>query len=164
MKNTLILVAMVAVVFGFAACGYAQMTQEIAAQPSIAAATAAYHETIYLKINKPRTLIEQQNAEEAKAQPYFNTPADKMGGGIINLTTFWLDVPRTISQDSQEHSLFYGMTIGFFRGLAESVMRGSSGAIDAVTFGLPPYDKPTMHPVYTVRNPQEGLRINILSW
>lgn len=164
MKQVLIFVMALLVTAFVVASSFAQMVQEAVTQPTIAAATAAYHETIYLKVSKPRTLIEQQNAQDAKVKPYLNTPVDKMGEGIINLTTFWLDVPRTISQDSQEHSFFYGMTIGFFRGIAESIKRGSSGAIDAATFSLPPYNKPVMRPLYTVSNPQEGLRINILSW
>lgn len=98
--------------------------------------------------------------KEADSAPW----ADKMGTGVINSTTFWADVPRNISQVSEDDNLLAGLTWGFGKGLVSGIARGVSGAVDIATFSLPPYDKPLMEAEYKVENPNDGFKVDLLKW
>jgi putative exosortase-associated protein (TIGR04073 family) len=95
---------------------------------------------------------------------YRDTPVEKISEGIVNTTTSWADVPAKIAEVSEKDNIFLGATLGFGEGIVSGVARGTSGVIDMVTFGLPPYDKPLMEPQYKVTNPDEGFKIDILRW
>jgi len=71
----------------------------------------------------------------------------KLGDGLVNLLTGWMEIPRQIDISSKSDSPTYGVVQGLIRGIAYTILRTGSGALDAVTFFVPPYDKPLMQPV-----------------
>lgn len=84
--------------------------------------------------------------------------------GIINSVTFWTDLPKEIGATAEADNLLAGLTFGLGRGLIVSAARGMSGVYDMATFGIPPYNKPAMKPAYTVKKPENGLKIKLLEW
>ncbi|MFH0855830.1 MAG: exosortase system-associated protein, TIGR04073 family [Candidatus Omnitrophota bacterium] len=96
---------------------------------------------------------------------YANSPVSKAGDGTLNAVSAWVDIPRGISEETQDSNLFLGLTIGLGKGLVTGVKREAAGIVDVATCGFPPYDKPLMAPEYKVNNPdQNGLKLKILSW
>lgn len=98
------------------------------------------------------------------SESYVNTPVEKMGVGIINTTTSWADVPQKVAEVSERDNIFLGVTLGLGEGIVTGVARGASGIADVATFGLAPYDKPSIEPVYKVENPNEGFKIDLFKW
>lgn len=73
-------------------------------------------------------------------------PVNKLGKGINNLLTGWLELPRQITITTKEDGIKQGLTYGFINGLAYTIVRTVAGAIDAALFIVPPFDKPLMEP------------------
>ena len=76
------------------------------------------------------------------------TPATKLGNGLTNLFTGWVEIPNHISEVSNERDMLAGITIGAIEGSVYAVGRTAAGALDTVTFVFPSYDKPIMEPLY----------------
>ncbi|MCQ9206369.1 MAG: exosortase system-associated protein, TIGR04073 family [Omnitrophica bacterium] len=72
-------------------------------------------------------------------------PVNKLGKGINNLLTGWLELPRQITISSKEEGV-KGLPYGFINGLANMIVRTVAGAIDTALFIVPPFDKPLMEP------------------
>ena len=72
-------------------------------------------------------------------------PVNKLGKGINNLVTGWLELPRQITISCKEEGI-NGLTYGFVNGLAYTIVRTVAGGIDAALFIVPPYDKPLIEP------------------
>ncbi len=89
----------------------------------------------------------------------------KASNGVINMATFWTDVPRKIGDVTEEDDLLAGCTIGLGEGLAWSAARGISGIYEAATFPIYANEEPLMKPAYKVSNPEkEGFKIKLLQW
>jgi len=73
-------------------------------------------------------------------------PVNKLGKGINNLLTGWLELPRQINIVTKEDGIKQGLTYGFISGLAHMIFRTVAGAIDAALFIVPPFDKPLVEP------------------
>lgn len=73
---------------------------------------------------------------------------DKLGRGLINGATGWMEYPKQIVETSKEHNIAVGLTWGQIKGVAYGVARTGLGVYDTGTFYLPPYDKPVMEPKY----------------
>ncbi len=67
-------------------------------------------------------------------------PVDKLGRGTVNVLTGWLEVPKTIYEDSVAHNPIFGGTFGLLHGVAGAIYRAGAGLIDIVTAPFPPYD------------------------
>jgi putative exosortase-associated protein (TIGR04073 family) len=76
------------------------------------------------------------------------TPVTKLGNGIGNMLSGWMEIPRHVKERSQEKNWFYGITYGTVEGTGYGVVRTAAGGLDTVTFVFPPYDKPIMEPIY----------------
>jgi putative exosortase-associated protein (TIGR04073 family) len=148
------------------------LTVDVQAQIEEAGASASILRNVYLdrgerlqpKVDTSRfsDFLKEVNRPR---DDYRNFPTNKMGIGVINATTSWTDIPREVSRVSQEENIVSGMTLGFGEGVVSTVKRGSAGAIDVATFGLPPYDEPLLEPEYKVKNPdEEGFRIQLMKW
>ena len=98
--------------------------------------------------------------------PYIGTPVEKTGDGLINVATFWTDVPRQMIRTTEEEdSMLIGYTWGFGKGVLAGFTRGAAGVVDTATLGtLPPEDKPLMKPAYKVDNPNEEFKIKLVRW
>ena len=75
-------------------------------------------------------------------------PLHKLGRGIVNLATSWIEVPKAIHEESKASNPFIGLTYGAIKGAGECVIRTGAAAYDAGTFILPKYDKPLLKPEY----------------
>lgn len=77
-----------------------------------------------------------------------DTPVEKLERGVINMTTFWMEIPAEVAKVSKEQDPAAGLTSGLVNGVAISLVRVISGIYDTVTFPFSPYDKPVMRPEY----------------
>ncbi|MDP2940717.1 MAG: exosortase system-associated protein, TIGR04073 family [Candidatus Omnitrophota bacterium] len=156
MKKLLVLICALAIFIPLDLYAQAGLTPTVTLEPIQVKTPAPKKEALYLRgINAPLP----DNGF------YNDSPANKMGLGVTNLATAWLDITAGVADETKENNVLSGLTFGFGRGLASAFARGSAGLIDILTAGLPPYDEPIVEPEYKVNNPQrEGFRIVIFSW
>jgi len=73
----------------------------------------------------------------AMAHEYPTKIGEKLGNGVANIVTGFVEIPKTMIVTSRSDGIAYGMTNGFFVGLVHAVGRTVSGAIDVATFVVP---------------------------
>ena len=83
---------------------------------------------------------------------YEKSPINKLGRGLMNTLTCFLEVPGEIYEESKEKDPFVGVTWGLVRGTCTALMRGLSGVYDVATFIIPPYNRPLMQPEYAIQS------------
>ena len=72
------------------------------------------------------------------AQPAFaQDPIHKLGRGVVNVLTSWIEIPKQFSLGLQESNPMTGMLWGLLKGGAYTILRIDTGAYEAVTFPLP---------------------------
>jgi len=83
-------------------------------------------------------------SNSAFAAQYPDKVVDKLGNGIANAVTGFVEIPKTMNIVTHRDGVLHGMTIGLFTGLANSIGRTLSGAFDIATFFVPttPFVKP----------------------
>jgi putative exosortase-associated protein (TIGR04073 family) len=74
------------------------------------------------------------------------TPITKLGNGLNNVLTGWIEVPEQIYEVSKEENPFVGLTYGAVKGSGYCAGRTSAGALDVGLFVFPEYDKPIVEP------------------
>ncbi len=117
------------------------------------------------------SLLVSANAEEVQAPVtdygyaidtdnihYENSPVNKLGRGIINTATCWAEVPASIAKVSKQTDPFVGATLGTVEGVFTGILRGITGIFDAVTFVIPPYNKPMMEPEYALKSADDRMK------
>ncbi len=62
---------------------------------------------------------------------------EKLGAGLANIATGFVEIPKTIYVSGKENGAFYGATAGFMTGMVHMLGRTMFGAIDLVTFMIP---------------------------
>jgi putative exosortase-associated protein (TIGR04073 family) len=75
----------------------------------------------------------------------------KLGRGIVNIATGWVELPKNIYDTSVDtNNPLMGITYGTLKGLGMTVVRTGAGAFDTVTFLFPvPQDyKPILEPEF----------------
>lgn len=83
-----------------------------------------------------------------------NTDIDKiftkLGRGIVNVLTGWVEIPRNIAKEWRRTDPFTGTVIGLFRGLGWAVARTFAGFYEIISFPFPvPRNyEPVMQPEY----------------
>jgi len=87
---------------------------------------------------------------------YDKTPINKLGRGVANITTFYLEVPASMFRVSKEKGELVGFTLGFFQGTLTSLLRLTAGLYDTVTFVIPSYSKPLMQPEYATESLEQA--------
>jgi putative exosortase-associated protein (TIGR04073 family) len=80
--------------------------------------------------------------------PFARTPLNKLGRGLMNTATFYLELPAAIWDVSAKREFISGWTMGTLEGMLISLVRLGTGLFDAATFLIPPYNKPLMLPEY----------------
>jgi len=70
-------------------------------------------------------------------EDYPRNVGEKLGNGIANIVTGFVEIPKTMIVTSNNDGVAYGVTNGFFIGLVHAVGRTVSGAIDVATFVVP---------------------------
>jgi putative exosortase-associated protein (TIGR04073 family) len=80
----------------------------------------------------------QSHADDMSRQ---NTQADqmmhKLGRGIVNLFTGFVEVPKNIAREWRKTDPFTGLVLGFIKGAGWGLSRTAAGAYEIVTFPLP---------------------------
>ena len=98
--------------------------------------------------------VSQQSAPAAPVYTssntgYQNTPVNKLGRGVSNILTFYLEIPASMLQTCKCHGdSFASLLTGTLKGVVTALYRGFTGVCDTLTFFAPPYDKPLMQPEY----------------
>jgi putative exosortase-associated protein (TIGR04073 family) len=83
-----------------------------------------------------------------------NTDIDKiftkLGRGVVNVLTGWVEIPRNIAKEWRRTDPFTGTVIGLFRGLGWAVARTFAGFYEIISFPFPvPRNyEPIMQPEY----------------
>lgn len=81
----------------------------------------------------------------------------KLGRGLINLISGWVEIPMRMDETSKRSSLGSGMTWGLLRGAGHGFVRTAGGAYEVVTFPFPapPDYQPIMRPEYVFTPAEE---------
>ncbi len=82
----------------------------------------------------------------AMAESYPSKITNKLGNGIANVVTGFVEIPKTMMVISKRKGPAYGLTAGFATGVFHAVGRTLIGAGDVATFLIP--TKPLVHPKY----------------
>jgi len=77
------------------------------------------------------------SSQVAMAQSYPYASGEKFVGGITNVVTGFVELPKNMINATEERGLPYGMTVGFATGIMHTVGRTLVGALDLVTFMIP---------------------------
>lgn len=90
--------------------------------------------------------------------PYESKPINKLERGVINIATFWMELPAEVAKVTKEQDPAAGVTIGAVNGVITSAVRGLTGIYDTFTFFLPSYTKPAMKPEYAWKAADDKIR------
>ncbi len=89
---------------------------------------------------------------------YNQTPINKLERGIINMATFWLELPAEVAKVSKEQDPAAGATVGVVNGVCTSAVRGATAIYDTATFFVPSYTKPAIKPEYAWKAADDKIR------
>ena len=89
---------------------------------------------------------------------YNKSPINKLERGVINLATFWLELPAEVAKVSVEQDPAAGVTIGVVNGVFTSAVRAGTAIYDTATFFIPSYSKPAMKPEYAWKSADDKIR------
>ena len=71
------------------------------------------------------------------AQGYAQDPAKKLGRGLANILTGWVELPKNIYDTSVEDNPLSGLTVGLAKGVGMTIVRTGAGVYETVTFPFP---------------------------
>lgn len=89
---------------------------------------------------------------------FTETPVNKLERGVINLVTFWMEIPAEVAKVSKEQDPAAGFTVGVVNGTIISAVRGVSGVYDTATFPVASYSKPAVKPEYAWQAADEKIK------
>ena len=77
-------------------------------------------------------------------------PFTKLGRGVANTLTGWVELPKNIYKTSVEDNALAGLTLGLARGAGMTIVRTGAGIYEIATFPfpLPENYKPILEPEY----------------
>ena len=81
---------------------------------------------------------------------YAQDPFTKLGRGVANTLTGWVELPKNIYSTSVEDNALAGITLGLAKGLGMGLVRTGAGIFEVLTFPfpLPENYKPILEPEY----------------
>jgi putative exosortase-associated protein (TIGR04073 family) len=82
--------------------------------------------------------------ERYGSRSYTGTVGEKFGIGFSNAATGWVEIPKTMYVSSLQEGLASGLTLGFFKGIVNTLGRTFMGVADMTTFMIP--TKPMITP------------------
>ena len=83
-------------------------------------------------------------------------PIHKMGRGVVNVLTGWIEIPKQIRLGSQGTNPVTGAGYGLLKGASLTLLRGGVGLFEALTFPIP-YPK-------DFGSPYEPMELNDYAW
>src|SRR3990167_8838054 len=63
---------------------------------------------------------------------YAQDPAKKLGRGLANILTGWIELPKNIYDTSVEDNPLAGLTIGLAKGIGMTIVRTGAGIYEVV--------------------------------
>jgi putative exosortase-associated protein (TIGR04073 family) len=87
-------------------------------------------------------------------QCFAQDPAKKLGRGLANILTGWVELPKNIYETSVEENVLSGLTMGLAKGIGMTIVRTGAGVYETVTFPFPiPEDyQPVLEPEFVFNN------------
>lgn len=85
-------------------------------------------------------LLSTGSAYAESEQSYLSGVGSKLGQGLANTATGFIEIPKNIINISHEQNAFVGMTWGLLRGVMETVGRTTVGAAELITAPIPSND------------------------
>ncbi len=81
---------------------------------------------------------------------FADDPFTKLGRGVANTLTGWVELPKNIYNTSVQDNAFAGITLGLAKGAGMTLVRTGAGIYEIATFPFPlPTDyKPILEPEY----------------
>ena len=81
---------------------------------------------------------------------FASDPFTKLGRGVANTLTGWVELPKNIYKTSVDENAFAGMTLGVAKGAGMTIVRTGAGIFEIATFPfpLPENYKPILEPEY----------------
>jgi putative exosortase-associated protein (TIGR04073 family) len=83
-------------------------------------------------------------------------PIHKIGRGVVNVLTGWIELPKQMHLGSQQENPVTGVGRGLLKGAGLTVLRGGVGVYEAVTFPIP-YPK-------DFASPYESMELRDYAW
>lgn len=77
------------------------------------------------------------SSQAIAADSYLVNSSQKLGSGIVNAATGFMELPKNIVLTSQNEGPLYGITLGTANGILHAVGRSLIGILDAATFFIP---------------------------
>lgn len=68
---------------------------------------------------------------------YAQDPFTKLGRGVANALTGWVEIPKNVYSTSVEDNAFAGMTLGLAKGAGMTIVRMGAGLYEVATFPFP---------------------------
>ena len=90
------------------------------------------------------------------ASVWAQDPIHKMGRGVVNVLTGWIEIPKQIHLGSEEENPVMGIGAGVLNGAGLPLLRAGVGIYEALTFPIP-YPK-------DYASPYEQMEINDYAW
>ncbi len=85
-----------------------------------------------------------QASEDITTDVYFSRAGIKILGGVANVATGWMELPKNISIWNQKNNnILSDFTEGVLWGVVHTAGRTASGAVDLATFWLPTFPTPS---------------------
>ena len=81
---------------------------------------------------------------------FANDAFTKLGRGVANVLTGWVEIPKNVYNVSVEENALTGATLGLAKGAGMTIVRTGAGIFEIATFPFPlPQDyKPILEPEY----------------
>lgn len=78
------------------------------------------------------------------------SPTTKLGRGLANIITGWVEIPKRIAETSNTEGMAAGLTWGLLRGMGHGFVRTAAGFYEFFTFPFPapPDYEPVIQPEY----------------
>ena len=83
-------------------------------------------------------------------------PIHKVGRGVVNVLTGWIEVPKQLHMGAQEENPVVGIGQGLLKGVSLTVLRLGTGIFEALTFPIP-YPK-------NFASPYEQMALSDYAW
>jgi putative exosortase-associated protein (TIGR04073 family) len=85
-------------------------------------------------------LLLTESAYAGHEQSYLSSVGCKLGQGLANTATGFIEIPKNIINISHEQNIFVGLSWGLLRGVIQTVSRTTVGATELITFPIPSKD------------------------
>jgi putative exosortase-associated protein (TIGR04073 family) len=108
--------------------------------------------TLMLVLSAGSAFATSSDADVARQQTDFGKMLHKLGRGVTNVFTCWVEVPRQISTEWQKTDPVTGFFVGGIKGVGWGFARFVTGVYDTVTFPIPvpPGYQPMIEPEFVV--------------